>query len=127
MSGRILRPATTPRVRVAETERKANAYHFEITEGFSDGMCSDKDGNLWIALWIGWGVVCHDLKTGERIAKTELPVEAVTSCCFDDNGGLFITNASLDLDAKGSELQRLAGGLFDAETSSSAQLADSFA
>lgn len=90
-------------------------------------MCSDKDGNLWIALRGGWGVVCHDSKTGERIAKIELPVEAMTSCCFDDNGGLFITNASLDLDAKGWELQRLAGGLFDAETSSSAQLAASFA
>ena len=45
----------------------------------------------------------------------------MTYCSFYDNGGLFITNASLDLDAKGHELQRLAGGLFDAETSSSAQ------
>jgi D-xylonolactonase len=126
VSGRIPRPATTPRARVAKAERKANAYHFEISEGFSDGMCSDKDGNLWIALRGGWGVVCHDSKTGERIAKIELPVEAVTSCCFDDKGGLFITTASLDLDAKGHELQPLAGSFFHAETSSSAQPDTSF-
>ena len=51
----------------------------------------------------------------------------MTYCSFYDKGGLFITNASLNLDAKGWELQRLAGGLFDAETSSSAHPAAGFA
>jgi sugar lactone lactonase YvrE len=123
---------------IDSTTRRVDAFDFhagkisnrrcviEIAEGFPDGMCSDRDGNLWIALWGGWGVVCHDPKTGERIAKIELPVEAVTSCCFDDRGGLFITTASRDLDAKGRELQPLAGGLFYAASVSVAQPIPSF-
>ena len=118
---------------IDSTTRRVDAFDFhagkisnrrcviELAEGFPDGMCSDRDGNLWIALWGGWAVVCHDPKTGERIAKIELPVEAVTSCCFDDKGGLFITTASRDLDAKGRELQPLAGGLFYAPTVSIVQ------
>ncbi len=93
----------------------------ELADGFPDGMCSDVNGNLWIALWGGWGVVCHDPKTGERLAKIEVPVEAVTSCCFDKTGGLFITTASRDLDAQGRKIQPLAGGLFYAETGTTGQ------
>lgn len=88
-----------------------------LEDGFPDGMCSDTDGNLWIALWGGWGVACHDPKTGRRIAKIDVPVEAVTSCCFGEGGELFITTASRDLDAAGRERQPLAGGIFRAETS----------
>ena len=88
----------------------------ELADGFPDGMCSDVHGNLWIALWGGWGVVCHDPKTGARLAKIEVPVEAVTSCCFDNTGGLFITTASRDVHAQGRQNQPLAGGLFYAET-----------
>jgi sugar lactone lactonase YvrE len=123
---------------IDSTTRRVDAFDFDagqisnrrcvikIAEGFPDGMCSDRDGNLWIALWGGWGVVCHDPKTGEIIAKIELPVEAVTSCCFDDKGGLFITTARRGLDAKGQERQPLAGGLFYAEAVSNAQPVASF-
>ena len=88
----------------------------EISDGYPDGMCADIDGNLWIALWGGWGVACHDPDTGKYITKIELPVEAVTSCCFGDGDELFITTASRDLDTAGSEQQPLAGGIFRAET-----------
>jgi sugar lactone lactonase YvrE len=86
----------------------------EITEGFPDGMCIDAHGNLWVALWGGWGVACFDPESGKVLAKIEVPVEAVTSCCF---GGpawdeLFITTASRDLDAEGRAQQPLAGGVF---------------
>ena len=86
----------------------------EIADGFPDGMCIDEAGNLWVALWGGWGVVCFDPRTGEALAKIELPVEAVTSCCF---GGaawdeLYITTASRDLDAGGRARQPLAGSIF---------------
>jgi sugar lactone lactonase YvrE len=87
-----------------------------LTDGFPDGMCADADGNLWIALWGGWAVACHDPRTGQRIAKIEVPVEAVTSCCFGDDTELFITTASRDLDAAGHERQPLAGGIFRADT-----------
>ena len=89
----------------------------EIADGFPDGMCIDAAGNLWVALWGGWGVACHDPRTGARLAKIEVPVEAVTSCCFggDACGELFITTASRDLDAAGRARQPLAGSIFVAK------------
>ncbi len=87
-----------------------------LQDGFPDGMCADAAGNLWIALWGGWCVACHDPRTGDRIGKIEVPVEAVTSCCFGEGDELFITTASRDLDAAGRALQSLAGGIFRAKT-----------
>ncbi len=88
----------------------------EIADGFPDGMCIDAAGNLWVALWGGWGVACFDPHTGARLAKIEVPVEAVTSCCFGGEAWdeLFITTASRDLDAKGRARQPLAGSIFSA-------------
>ena len=85
-----------------------------LTDGFPDGMCADAVGNLWIALWGGWAVACHDPRTGRRLAEVRVPVEAVTSCCFGDGDTLWITTASRDLDATGRTQQPLAGGLFRA-------------
>lgn len=86
---------------------------FAEGEGFPDGMAADAAGNLWIALWGGWRVVCHDPRSGRRLAEVSVPVEAVTSCCFGDGDRLYITTASRDLDAAGRERQPLAGGLFE--------------
>jgi sugar lactone lactonase YvrE len=52
-----------------------------------------------------------------QIAKVEVPVEAVTSCCFggaawDD---LYITTASRDLDANDRAQQPAAGSVFRAK------------
>ncbi|MFO1459560.1 MAG: SMP-30/gluconolactonase/LRE family protein [Verrucomicrobiota bacterium] len=85
-----------------------------VTDGFPDGMCADAVGHLWIALWGGWAVACHDPRTGRRLAEVRVPVEAVTSCCFGDGDTLWITTASRDLDAAGRHLQPLAGGIFRA-------------
>lgn len=87
----------------------------QLTHGFPDGMCADASGNLWIALWGGWSVVCHDPLTGRRLAEVQVPVEAVTSCCFGDHDDLWITTASRDLDAEGHSQQPLAGGIFRAK------------
>lgn len=86
----------------------------EIDAGFPDGMCIDQAGNLWVALWGGWSVACFDPRTGAQLARIEVPVEAVSSCCF---GGpqldqLFITTANRDLDAAGRAAQPLAGAIF---------------
>jgi len=86
----------------------------EIADGFPDGMCLDARGNLWIALWGGWGVACHDPRTGKRLARIDVPVECVTSCCFGPDDELFITCASRDLTPAGRLRQPLAGGLFRA-------------
>ena len=89
----------------------------EIADGFPDGMCIDTAGNLWVALWGGWGVACFDPRTGMQVAKIEVPVADVTSCCFGGEGWdeLFITTASRDLDAAGHARQPLAGSIFVAK------------
>jgi sugar lactone lactonase YvrE len=88
----------------------------EVSEGFPDGMCIDIVGNLWVALWGGWGVACYDPRTGGQVARIEVPVEAVTSCCFGGSAvdELYITTASRDLDALGRDQQPLAGSVFRA-------------
>lgn len=85
-----------------------------LTDGYPDGMCADEVGNLWIAIWGGWCVACHDPRTGECLAKIDVPVKDVTSCCFggDRMDELYITTASRDVDAAGRPGQPEAGGLF---------------
>lgn len=108
--------------------RRVDAFDFEaatasisnrrtvirLEDGLPDGMAIDHAGNLWVALWGGWKVACHDPRTGRRLAEVSLPVEAVTSCCFGDDDTLWITTASRDLDAAGHAAQPLAGGVFRA-------------
>lgn len=85
-----------------------------VEDGLPDGMAIDHAGNLWVALWGGWKVACHDPRTGRRLAEVPLPVEAVTSCCFGNDDELWITTASRDLDAMGLAAQPLASGVFRA-------------
>lgn len=82
--------------------------------GYPDGMTIDAEDKLWVALWEGWGVGRFDPNTGEMLAKIEVPVACVTSCCF---GGphfeeLYITTASRDLTDENRGKQPDAGGLF---------------
>ncbi len=88
-----------------------------IPDGFPDGMCIDTKGHLWIAVWGGWKVDCRDPVSGQCLARIDVPVADVTSCCF---GGphwdeLYITTSSRDLDAVGRQEQPLAGAVFVAK------------
>ncbi|XP_076237586.1 uncharacterized protein LOC143181185 [Calliopsis andreniformis] len=64
--------------------------------GLPDGMTIDTNGNLWIALYSGGGVLNVNPRTGEVIRFLKLPVSKVTSVAF---GGplcdiLFVTTSS---------------------------------
>ena len=50
--------------------------------GFPDGMCTDADGNIWVAFWLGSAVRCFDGITGKQLAEIKLPTQKITSCCF---------------------------------------------
>ncbi len=67
------------------------------SDGGADGMTIDANGNLWIAMWGGWCVLCVEAETGWILRKIELPVEKVSSCCFagEDMRDLIITTASV--------------------------------
>lgn len=87
---------------------------FSGTEGLPDGMCTDRDGRVWLAHWGGWHVSCHDPLSGAELARVTLPVSQVTNCAF---GGpelrtLYITTARTGLGADDLAREPLAGALF---------------
>jgi sugar lactone lactonase YvrE len=80
-------------------------------KGMPDGMCIDKEGKLWIAMWGGSSVTRWDPVKGTLIDRIELPVLNVTSCTFGgkDYNDLFITTASTGTD---KNKYPLAGSVF---------------
>ncbi len=92
----------------------------EIPEsmGWPDGMTSDMEGKLWIALWGGSRVSKWNPVTGEKEAEIAVPAPLVSSCVF---GGarrdiLFITTARVGLDESMLAKYPLSGGLFQIQT-----------
>lgn len=82
-------------------------------DGYPDGMTVDAEGCLWIAFWDGW-CVRRVSPEGERLGEWRMPVARPTSLAF---GGLmldqlYVTSASIGLDAEALALQPNAGGLF---------------
>lgn len=87
------------------------AIHVPEGMGNPDGMCVDREGHLYVALWGGGCVSKWDPRNGALLDKIEVPAVNVSSCCF---GGakmdeLFITTASI-----GTDLSQYpyAGGVF---------------
>ncbi len=87
---------------------KFEGYIIEFKEnGSPDGMCRDKDGNLWIAEWGGACVSLWNPFSGKKLRVLELPCPNVTSCTFDNKGGLYVTTAKSN-----EQNNNLGGGLF---------------
>lgn len=86
-------------------------------KGAPDGMTIDSEGNLWIALWGGYAVICCDPTTGKIINEIEVDAPNVTSCTiggeFEDI--LFITTARDGLSNDDLIKYPLSGGLFFAK------------
>jgi sugar lactone lactonase YvrE len=91
--------------------------HFEKTFGWPDGMTTDSDGNLWIAMW-GGGRISQWTPAGDLLAQFGVPAKNVTSCAF---GGarmneLFITTAIVGMSPAEFRRYPQAGGVFRMET-----------
>ncbi len=86
---------------------------FGMADGYPDGMTVDQEGCLWVAFWDGW-CVRRLSPDGAPIGAVELPVQRPTSCVFGGPGfdQLFVTSATIGLDAAALAAQPLAGGLF---------------
>jgi sugar lactone lactonase YvrE len=82
--------------------------------GWPDGMTSDTEGKLWIALWGGARVTCWDPGTGQLTASHPLPALNVTSCVFGgaDLLDLYITSARKGMSRAELDEYPLSGGLF---------------
>lgn len=61
--------------------------------GVPDGMDIDESGNLWVAEWGGYCVSVWDSITGGKIGTVDIPMQNVTSVCFDNNKNLYVTTA----------------------------------
>ncbi len=79
-----------------------------------DGMSIDSEGNLWVAQWGAWQVTCWNPRTGERLAKVEVPARNVTSCAFggENLDELYITTARVGNEEAVLAEHPLAGGIF---------------
>jgi sugar lactone lactonase YvrE len=86
--------------------------------GWPDGMTSDEDGMLWVALWGGAKLTRWDPASGSLLEQIPLPAFNVTSCAF---GGphltdLYITSARKGMSAEQLAQYPLSGGLFRLRT-----------
>jgi sugar lactone lactonase YvrE len=86
--------------------------------GFPDGMTSDMEGHLWIAMWGGAQVTRWDAKQGRLLEQIKVPAFNVTSCVFGgkDMNELYITTARKGMDEAGLKSYPLSGGLFRVQT-----------
>ena len=97
-----------------DLERKSTPIHIPDNMGLADGMTIDRQGNLWIALYGGYGVAKFSPDTGEVLDFVEIPCPNVTSCCFvgPDLDALMITTAQKDMDATALSKYPLSGSVF---------------
>jgi len=86
--------------------------------GWPDGMTSDVDGNLWVAMWGGAQVTRWNPQNGELLEQIALPAKNVTSCAFggDDLNELYITSACKGLEQTDLTAYRHSGGLMRVQT-----------
>jgi sugar lactone lactonase YvrE len=88
------------------------------TLGWPDGMTSDTDGNLWIAIWGGAQITRWDPRNGKLLEQIPLPAKNVTSCVFggENLDELYITSARKGLDKADLTAYRHSGSLMRVKT-----------
>ncbi|HYH60697.1 MAG TPA: SMP-30/gluconolactonase/LRE family protein [Solirubrobacterales bacterium] len=87
---------------------KRDFARFGAGEGYPDGMTTDPEGNVWVALWNG-GRVLKLAPDGTRLDAVAIPTRNPTSCVFTshDPAEMYVTSAG-----GGSSHGDLAGGVF---------------
>ena len=88
------------------------------TLGWPDGMTSDMQGNLWIAMWGGAKMTKWNPNTGELLEQIPVPAKNVSSCVFGGKNmnELYMTSARIGLDDATLTQYPLTGGVFRLET-----------
>jgi len=78
-----------------------------------DGLTVDADDHVWSAHW-GGARLTRYRPDGAIAQVVAMPVPQCTSCCFGgpDLATLFVTSASIGLDAAARTAAPLSGGLF---------------
>jgi len=86
--------------------------------GWPDGMTSDRDDNLWIAMWGGAQITRWNPKNGKLLEQIALPAKNVTSCVFGGKNlnELYITSARMGLENADLAAYRHSGSLMRMKT-----------
>ena len=86
--------------------------------GWPDGMTSDTQGNLWIAMWGGAQVTKWDPNTGKLLEQISIPAKNVSSAVFGgrNRNELYLTSARKGLDEATLAEYPFTGGVFRIET-----------
>lgn len=86
--------------------------------GWPDGMTSDQEGMLWIAMWGGAKITRWDPVSGKCTNVIPVPALNVTSCIFGgaNLNDLYITSARKGMTPEQLDRQPLSGGLFRLRT-----------
>jgi sugar lactone lactonase YvrE len=90
------------------------AFHVPESFGFPDGMTSDAQGNLWIAMWGGAQVTKWNPNTAQLLAQIPIPALHTSSCVFGgrDMNELYVTSARVGMSEADLKKYPLSGGLF---------------
>jgi sugar lactone lactonase YvrE len=86
--------------------------------GWLDGMTSDTQGNLWIAIWGGAQITKWNPHTGQLLEQIPVPALQPSSCTFGGKhmNELFITSARKGMEDAALNQYPLSGGVFRLET-----------
>ena len=86
--------------------------------GWPDGMTSDKQGRLWVALWGGAAITVWDAEKGQLLQKIDFPAKNITSCAFggSEQNTLYVTSARQGLSATDLTTFPASGSLFQVRT-----------
>lgn len=68
-------------------------------EGYPDGMTVDVHGNLWVAMWDGSRLQRLD-PDGRDLGGVPMPAARCTSCVFVEADVLYVTSASIGVEAQ---------------------------
>jgi sugar lactone lactonase YvrE len=95
-----------------------SAIHFTESLGWPDGMTSDMDGNLWIAMWGGAQVTKWNPNSGKLLEQVSIPALQSSACVFGgkDRNELYVTSARKGMSEADLKKYPLSGGLFKVVT-----------
>jgi sugar lactone lactonase YvrE len=97
--------------------------------GWPDGMTSDSQGNLWVAMWGGAKITRWNPTSGDLMESIPVPAFNVTSCIFGGENltDLYITSARKGLNREQVSKYPHSGGLFRIKTKTQGMQTFSFA
>ena len=97
-----------------EISRQRPFVQFDTNEeGAPDGLCVDRNGNLWVAVWGGYEVRQYSAG-GEQLARVQIATAQPSSCALGGVNGttLYVTTAQENMSAESLASEADAGRLF---------------